>query len=75
MSSAAEPESEPVFSLVRWECVVCKAQNPIEHEGIFCSRCKRMACCSCELRMREHQCVETRWPDVDDDYPEVDDGA
>lgn len=76
---------EPVITLVRWECIVCKAENPVDHEGIFCSRCKRMACCSCELRMREHECVEVDWGDdlpaddplglLDDDYPEVDDGC
>jgi hypothetical protein len=58
MSSAADV----VVTLTRWDCVLCGESHPSDHEGIFCTVCKRMACCSCELRMSEHTCDPRQWP-------------
>jgi hypothetical protein len=50
-----------VEDALHWTCVVCSTKHPIDHEGMFCGRCKRLACCGCEREMASHVCIEEKW--------------
>lgn len=43
---------------LRWRCVVCNVEHPVDHEGMWCGVCAEMVCCiGCE-RAFKAQCHE-----------------
>ena len=52
----------PVEAVVplTWTCAACGDIHPIDHEGLFCSGCQAMICCSCETKYEpKHNCAYT----------------
>lgn len=45
------------FAPPTWTCAACGDVHPIDHEGLFCSGCQAMICCSCETKYEpKHNC-------------------